>query len=210
MLTDCLPFSREIGTPLDYHWYVLSREAITIFGRASRQKNGKESGPLVSLFLYLPLLAIFAVLQLPFLPIAALWERSKRKRLVQQMTKQNRVMVWPDFVRALKDKRGTWIIGGLPPNPDWWWTEEDVRAVSPYACPNDLDDLAWTDKSFTPFRLWCYERYTNQAHGRALLVVGRNGARLDFLENDSPEVNSIVAIPPSRRMRKEQRRNLSG
>jgi hypothetical protein len=187
---------------------VLGRETITIFGRtAGGRKNGKESGTLVSLFVFLPLLAIFAVVQLPFLPIAALWERAREKRLIREMTKQNRVMVWPDFVRSIKDKRGTWIIGGLPPNPDWWWTEEDVRAVSPYPCP---DDVAWTDVSLTPFRLWCYDRYTNQVNGRGLLVVGRNGDRLDFLERDSPEVNSIVAVPPSRGMRKAQQKNLSG
>ena len=81
MLLEQLHFLVKIGMRLDYHSYVLGHETITIFGRNSRRKNSKEFGPLVSIFVFLPLLAIFAVVQLPFLPIAALWERARERNV---------------------------------------------------------------------------------------------------------------------------------
>jgi hypothetical protein len=185
---------------------MLGRETISIFGRADGgRKSGKEFGSLVGFFVFLPLLALVAVLQLPFLPIVALWERSQQKRLLQQMTKQNRVMQWSEFVQALQEKRGTLIIEGEWLNGAiWWWTEEDVRAASPPSfSESTLGTVREKQLGCIPFRRWCYERYTNPTNGRAFLIVGDDKSKLDLLEKQ-PETPVIDTRRPSRRSRKRQ------
>jgi hypothetical protein len=152
-------------------------EPLTIFG--SQRKGPKEFGPLVGLFVFVPLMAIAALASLPFLPFAALWERRKTRLLTDAMTAKNRVMQWPEFVQAVQEKRGTLIIEGDPwKGPNFWWTAENVSSLSPHPCSCDLGTLF--DRSYRPFRAWCYERYTSPATGSAFLVLGGGGQRRGF------------------------------
>jgi hypothetical protein len=94
------------------------------------------------------------------------------------MTAKNRVMQWPEFVQAVQEKHGTLIIEGDPrKGPNFWWTAENVSSLSPHPCSCDLGTLF--DRSYKPFRAWCYERYT-PATGIALLVLGGEGQRRGF------------------------------
>src|SRR5438270_988199 len=112
-------------------------EPITTLG--SQRKKPKEFGPLAGMFVFMPLLAIVALASLPFLPLVRWWEKRKRRLLTDAMTAKNRVMVWPEFVKALEEKRGTLIIEGDPwKGPNFWWTAEDVRSLSPHPCSCDL------------------------------------------------------------------------
>jgi hypothetical protein len=95
------------------------------------------------------------------------------------MTAKNRVMPWPEFVQALEEKRGTLIVEGDPrKGPNFWWTAENVRSMSPYSCSCDLGTLF--DPSYRQFRAWCNERYASPATGRAFLVLGGEGQRQGF------------------------------
>ncbi len=152
-------------------------EPITIFG--SQRKGPKEFGPLVGLFVFVPLMAIAALVSLPFLPFAAWWERRKTRLLTDAMTAKNRVIQWPEFVQTLREKRGTLIIEGDPrKGPKFWWTAEKVSSLSPYPCSSDLGTLF--DRSYRPFRAWCYQRYISPATGSAFLVLGGEGQRQTF------------------------------
>ena len=83
-------------------------------------------------------------------------------------------MQWADFVTAMEQKRGTLIVEGDPhKGPNLWWTPEDILSASPHPCSSDLRALF--DRSYGPFREWCYERYTSPATGIASLVVGGEG-----------------------------------
>ena len=138
-----------------------------------------EFGPVVGLFVFLPLMVIASALSLPFVPIAAYWNRRKRRLLIQAMTRQSRVLPWPDFVRCLEEKRGTLIVEGDPrKGPQLWWTPEDVRGVSPSRCSESLSSLF--DQSYAPFMQWSFERYTSSLSGSALLVLGGEGQRRGF------------------------------
>jgi hypothetical protein len=177
---------------------VFRNEPITLFRPPGEGKHGKEYGPLISVFVFLPLLAIVAALQIPVLLVAIPWERCKHRRFVARMKAQNRVMVWSDFVRALDEKRGTLIIeGSAYKSQVWWWSEEDVRGVSPHQCPTGtLADARKKQRGFVPFRKWCYERYTNPANGRAFLVLEEGNSKLDLMEKH-PYASAIVVRPPS-------------
>jgi hypothetical protein len=133
----------------------------------------------MGLFVFMPLLAIAALVSLPFLPLVAWWEERKRRLLADAMTAKNRVMQWPEFVQALEKKRGTLIIEGDPrKGPNFWWTAENIRALSPYPCSCDLGTLF--DRRYRPFRAWCYEHYASPATGSAFLVLGGKDQRRGF------------------------------
>lgn len=176
MLTEARQFFAAGQTQNAYHVRVRG-EPISILG--STPKRPKEFGPLVSLFVFVPLLALYALVSLPFLPLVAWWEKGRRRLLIDAMTAQNRVMQWPEFVRALQEKRGVLIVQGDPwKGPDFWWTAENVGSLSPHPCSCDLGTLF--DRSYRPFRAWCHERYISPVTGSALLVLGGEGQRWGF------------------------------
>jgi hypothetical protein len=124
-------------------------------------------------------MAIAALVSLPFLPLVAWCQKRKKQLLAERMTKQNRSMLWADFVRAAEGKHGTLIVEGDPrKGPNLWWTADNIRAVSPYPCSDSLG--TFFERSYKPFRKWCRERYTNPVTGTALLVLGGSGQRRGF------------------------------
>lgn len=152
-------------------------EPISTLG--SQPRRPKEFGPLVSLLVFVPLMAIAALVSLPALPVVTYWEKRKRRLLTHAMTAKNRAMQWPEFVQAVEEKRGTLIIEGDPrKGPNFWWTAEDVSSLSPHPCSCDLGTLF--DRRYRPFRAWCDERYTSPATGSAFLVLGGEGQRQSF------------------------------
>jgi hypothetical protein len=137
-------------------------------------------------------MTIAALVSLPFLPFAAWWERRKTRLLTDAMTAKNRVIQWPEFVQALQGKRGTLIVEGDPrKGPNFWWTAENVHSLSPHSCSCNLGTLF--DRSYKPFRAWCYERYTSPATGIASLVLGGEGQRRGFaIGSEEDEIGTGV------------------
>ena len=145
-----------------------------------------------------------ALVSLAIGPIVAWREQRKRRLLAARMKGQNRVMPWADFLQAAEMKRGTLIVEGNPrKGPNFWWTNEDVRTLSPYRCSCDLGALF--DRGYWPFREWCYERYANPSTGSAALVVGGGRERLKFAgaqeETDSqhPAIPTVLVTRDGRR-----------
>ena len=164
----------------------------TTTGFGSHRKGPREFGPVIGLLVIVPLMAMAAALSLPFLPALAYWGRRKKRLLAHAMTKQNRVLPWPDFVCALEEKRGTLIVEGDPfKGPNLWWTPEDVRIASPHRCSENLHSLF--DRSYDPFMRWCFERYTSPSTGSALLVLGGEGQRRGFaIGSEEEEVGTGI------------------
>jgi hypothetical protein len=196
---------------LDYDDRVLGDETIPILGSGHDEtpggrKHPKEFGPLVSVLVFLPVLAIVAVLQMPVLLVAVPWRRWKHRRFVARMQAQNRVMIWSDFARCMEEKRGTLIIRGSQIKwLDWWWTEEDIRAVSPHPVPERTLGYGGKERlALLPFRDWCYARYMESTNGRALLVLGEVKSQVDLLKNN-PDANVVVIQPLSRRIARRLR-----
>lgn len=190
---------------------MLSDETITIFGspqgkRPSGEKRGKEFGPVLGFFVFLPLLAIVALLQLPALAVAIPWQKWKHRRFVARMKAQRRVMIWSDFARCMEGKRGTLLIEGSEIKwLNWWWTEEDVLTVSPHAIPERT--ISYNRKkrrTFLPFREWCYTRYTNPTDGRAFLVLGEIRPKVNMLESNT-DANVVTFQPLSPRLARRVR-----
>lgn len=193
---------------------MLGSEPIAIFGREQGEtpsggKRGREFGSLVGVFIFLPQLAIVAGLQLPVLLVAVPWQRWKHRHFVERMKAQNRVMAWSDFIRCAEEKRGTLIIEGERfKGATGWWTDENVRAVSPHCfSESTLGKVGRKQRGYIPFRTWCYERYTNPASGHAFLVVEEGESKLHFLEKQ-PDTAVIVALRPSRCTRKAKTTSL--
>ncbi len=190
---------------------MLGDDTITIFGSSqgkppSGEKRGKEFGPLVSVFVFVPLLAIVGLLQLPLLAVTIPWHRWKHRRFVARMKAQKRVMIWSDFARCMEGRRGTLLIEGSEIKwLNWWWTEEDIRAVSPHPVPKKrLPYNRKEQRALLLFREWCYERYMEPTNGRALLVLGEGKSEIHMLENN-PELNLIVVQPLSLRLARRVR-----
>jgi hypothetical protein len=122
------------------------------------------------------------------------------------MNANNRVMGWPDFAQSMQGKRGTLLIEGSEIKwLNWWWTEEDVRAVSPHPLPeNTLTCNRKEQRDLLPFREWCYARYTDPSSGRALLVLGEVKSQLGLLENN-PDANVVAFQPPPWRLVRKAR-----
>ena len=184
---------------------MLGDETITILGPGhdetpGAQRRDKKFGPLVSVLVFLPLLTIVAVLQMPVLLVAVPWRRWKHRRFVARLKAQNRVMNWSDFARCMEEKRGTLIIRGSRIKwRDWWWTEEDIRAASPHPVPKrTLGYDRKEQRALLPFREWCYARYIESTNGRAFLVLGEVKSQVDLLKNN-PDAN-LIAVQPSRRL----------
>jgi hypothetical protein len=149
----------------------------------SGKKEPRESGPLAGLFVFLPLMAVVAVVSLPFLPIVAWWENRRRRLLDESMTKQNRTMSWSQFIQAAEEKRGTLVVEGDPrKGPNLWWTPEDIPSISPHTCARDLGALF--NRTYKPFWVWCRKRYISRVTGSALLVLGGDGQRREVLGSE--------------------------
>src|ERR1700722_14948704 len=181
-------------------------QTITIFGSPqdktpSGEKRGKEFGPFVSVFVFLPLLAIVGLLHLPVLAVAIPWHRWKHRRFVARMKANNRVMAWSDFAQCITEKHGTLLIEGSEIKwLNWWWTEEDIRSVSPHPLSeNTLTYNRKEQRALLPFREWCDARYTDPSNGRALLVLGEVKSQLGLLENN-PDANVVAFQPLSWRL----------
>jgi hypothetical protein len=141
------------------------------------------------------------LLQLTVLAVAIPCSRWKHRRFVARMKANNRVMVWSDFAQCVEEKSGTLLIEGSEIKwLNWWWTEEDVRAVSPHPLPeNKLIHNRKEQRALLPFREWCYARYTEPSNGRALLVLGEVKSQLCLLENN-PDANVVAFQPLSWRL----------
>jgi hypothetical protein len=134
---------------------------------------------MVGLFVFMPLMIIAAGTSLLFMPAVVYWNRRKRRRLSDDMARQNRTLPWPDFQCALEEKCGTLIVEGDPfKGPNFWWTPEDLRRLSPHPCSENFGSLS--GKTYRPFMRWCHERYTSPASGSASLVLGGEGQRWGF------------------------------
>lgn len=153
--------------------------------QADGEREGpKQLGPLGSLFvMVLTLIAAAAItLSYPlFAPFAA-YRRWRSRQFVKRMAAAKRAMDRPRFDLALEERRGTVIeewapfkVGAGPLRR--WWTEDDVRNVSPYHLPEDGAG-AIREKASGPFNCWCREAYTG-VRGKALLVEYDQGYPLD-------------------------------
>ena len=158
----------------------------------SQRKRPKKFGPLVGLFVFMPLLAAAALVSLPLAPLIVARKKRKNRLLAEAMRAKNRVMEWPEFVQALNEKRGTLIVEGDPfKGPNFWWTAEDVRSLSPHPCSSPLGALF--DRAYRPFRAWCHEHYVSPATGVAFFVLGGEGQRWGFaLGGEDDEIGTGI------------------
>lgn len=144
----------------------------------------RQLGPLGSLFAMLLILVGAAAITLsyPFFWPFVAYRRWQARQFVRRMAAANRAIDRPCFDLALEERRGTVIEEWAPFNVGAgplrrWWTEDDVRNVSPSPLPKDGAG-AIREKEFGPFNSWCRGAYTG-ARGKALLVEYDEGYPLD-------------------------------
>jgi len=153
--------------------------------QADGEREGpRQLGPLGSLFaLVLMLVAAAAItLSYPFFWPFIAFRRWKARQFAKRMAAANGAVARSYFDLALEERRGTVIeewapfkVGAGPLRR--WWTEDDVREVSPYRLPQNGAG-AIREKEFGPFNCWCREVYTG-VRGKALLVEYDEGYPLD-------------------------------
>jgi hypothetical protein len=72
-----------------------------------------------------------------------------------------------------------------------WWTADDITEISPYSLPADGPDAVF-DHQFDPFCSWCYENYTNDRTGKALLL---STSYVSELWNRTEDLIPTITIP---------------
>jgi hypothetical protein len=118
----------------------------------------------------IPVLFAGACLAIPY-TITARWLRLHREhRLRLLMKSRGRLIAWPEFVRALRERGGTCIEEKFSSHGPvrFWWTPEDVHKESPH------EITSWftmrKGRQYEPFVHWCRARYTSADEGSAVLV----------------------------------------
>ena len=145
--------------------------------------------------LLIPFLAIAGVLSFPVIGVLFVYFSLSERRFVKQMKSLNRMMDWPRFLHSVEKKQGTvieeWLSEKGPVRR--WWTADDVTNISPYGLPEHGVEAVF-DRQFDPFCSWCYENYTNDRTGKALLLASSYVSKLwDRTENLIPAM-TIVAM----------------
>lgn len=178
-------------------------EFITLFGRetqARRNARGpREFGPVASCLVFMPLLAIAAPLSIPYMLVRrAVWNRHE-KFLGSRMAKVNRVIGWADFIKVVNENRGTLIAECESSKGPFrrWWTPDNIYALTPYPCG---DHVSMWFGEFLPFRKWCFEKYTSQTTGSAVLVIGTRD-QWRSLKERLQAFRCVETVPPRERRR---------
>ena len=168
----------------------------TAMGDETQVVVNKHKGPInLGLFggiLLLPFLFLAAALSIPYALVASRIRDHKEKQLRIKLKEGGRTIEWHQFLRELSAGRGTLFIDMCwPKGPErWWWTEDDVRTLSPYPLPDTPEILIDIYSEFDPVRNWCTELYTSPTTGKASLVVGANKEKQPVKQ----ELNSMRII----------------
>ncbi len=143
--------------------------------------------------LLMPVLLIVGALSYPIIGVLFVYFKIKERRFVQQMTSLNRVMDWDRFLRSEADNHGTVIVEWLSEKGPVrrWWTADDIRKIVPHGLPENGMDAVF-DRQFDPFCLWCYETYTNNRTGKALLLAS---SHVPELWNRTENLISTITLP---------------
>jgi hypothetical protein len=100
----------------------------------------------------------------------------QRARWVRELRRRGRATSAAEIVDAATS--GTLIVDRPGFNFDTthcWWTNEDVRELSPVPLPTDADRIQLCkqtrETTAHEFDLWCWERYISPDTGSAILVT---------------------------------------
>jgi hypothetical protein len=118
----------------------------------------------------IPVLAVGACLAIPN-TVAVRWLRMHGEhKLRLLMRSKERLITWPEFVRAMRESGGTCIEEKFTAKGPvrFWWTPEDVHREWPH------EITSWftmrKGRQHEAFVRWCRARYTNADDGSAVLV----------------------------------------
>ena len=156
------------------YWGIISavrNEPVTLFGNQSPRRGPREYGAVAGCLVFMPLLAIAAVLSVPY---GFVWKTGmyvKAWLLRRNMVKRKRIITWEPFVEAIDRNLGTLICerdhSKAPTR--WWWTRDDIYRIAPFPFGDSFSMSFYGE--FLPFRKWCFEEYTSPQTGRAVLVL---------------------------------------
>jgi hypothetical protein len=158
-------------------------KAPTIMATSATDRTVGKMGPTVFGsfvgILLLPFLFLGAALSFPYGFVANRVRSYKEKQLWKKLRAAGRSLEWSEFVETVLAGHGNVIIERrFPKGPErWWWTGDDVRALSPYPMA-DLQEIEFAaDVEVNPAQDWCMDRYTDIATGKALLTIGTKEGR---------------------------------
>jgi hypothetical protein len=166
----------------------------------------------LSIFIFLPLLALLAGLSLPYVAVAGYIMRRRERAFLVKMSLRNRVLDWVEFQQAVDDMRGTLIVEQYSMKGPWrrWWTPENVYEQCPLAIANSLM-VSQYDESFRPLAEWIRRKYTSEECGCAFLVDDGNFTRdqnkvlTDALKSGAPSIRWLEVAPPESLCSKRKR-----
>lgn len=148
---------------------------------------------LVGGILLLPVFLLTAALSIPYVLVMRRIQDHKEKLFQQRMKREGRSIEWPEFIQRMGEAGGTVIIEWyFPKGPTrWWWTSDNVRALSPYPLPNSKQVEIGFLTEHGLAGDWCHERYTNISDGGARLVAGTH-QHIETLNQLRESANLVV------------------
>ncbi len=160
----------------------------------SSGRLGPKNIPFPISLLFIPLFLIAGALSIPYMAIVVVYIRRHERRFVREMVSLNRVMDWSRFVQALDEKHGTvieeWLSEAGPARR--WWTADDVAGIGPGPVPEERLDALGHKMRFDAFCSWCYENYTSDKSGQALLL---SSSYIPEMRRRMEDIESKITIP---------------
>lgn len=134
------------------------------FHTYGRHKKGFAENLRLAL-VFIPLWLLSIPICLPFAGVVFLLTLICESRFRSRMRNQGRYLLWQEAIRRIEASEGTLIVAWYDKGLSFWWTAEDIVAVSPHPVPHDREESIIHDDM--PFTAWCQERYLNLDHGTA-------------------------------------------
>jgi len=156
-------------------------------------------------FVFIPIILFFWTLAIPLSLLAALYsaagfvKRSER-RFQQRMRNAGRFVDWSEIEKRSTASPSTLIIQGPGmQSPCFWWTEDDLPAISPLPVSQFREALGhgrgWRD----PFTVWSWFIYLSDRHAKARLTQPPDDFldRLDVFEDNEACQAQVAARYPT-------------
>jgi hypothetical protein len=163
----------------------------------SEERRAPTDIPVPITALLIPIFLIVGALSIPVAGVLAFYFKLSERRFVRQMRSRNRLMDWPQFLQCVAEKHGTMIEEWLSEKGPVrrWWVADDLAEISPFVRPeHGVEALFDSDHQFGPCCAWCYENYTNDRSGSALLLASSYIPKLwDRTEDLIPTITIPVA-----------------
>lgn len=143
------------------------------FARRRRHQREPVNLGVLGSIIFLPLLAIAALISLPYSWIQRGIVERRERRFAREMKLAGRLKSWSEVEELVRGNAGTFIAEYLSMKGPTrlWWTEDRICETTPYkyVSSENREHICY-EMEFRPFGNWCFRKYTSHVSGKAYLL----------------------------------------